>query len=63
MMIKSSIYPDYHKESITPEIEIDWLRKKLQLGVTELISQLCLNKNAFSYMKSNWGMIFLSQYQ
>ncbi|HAT8007618.1 TPA: methylenetetrahydrofolate reductase [Providencia stuartii] len=55
VMIKSSIYPDYHKESITPEIEIDWLRKKLQLGVTELISQLCLNKNAFSYMKKQLG--------
>ncbi|MEX9542336.1 methylenetetrahydrofolate reductase, partial [Escherichia coli] len=55
VMIKSSVYPDYHKESITPEREIDWLRKKLQLGVTELISQLCLNKNAFSYMKMQLG--------
>ncbi|WP_273818505.1 methylenetetrahydrofolate reductase [Providencia rettgeri] len=53
--IKSSIYPDYHKESITPEIDIFWLEKKCQLGVSELISQICLNKSAFSYIKRELG--------
>lgn len=53
--IKSSIYPDYHKESLTPEVDNFWLKKKYQLGVTEFISQVCLNKNAFSYIKRTLG--------
>ncbi|HHR6038873.1 TPA: methylenetetrahydrofolate reductase [Providencia alcalifaciens] len=52
VIIKSSIYPDYHKESATPDVDIYWLKKKCQLGVSELISQVCFNKTAFSYMKS-----------
>lgn len=53
--IKSSIYPDYHKESTTPEVDIFWLRQKCLLGVSELISQVCLNKTSFSYIKNKLG--------
>ncbi|WP_336845158.1 methylenetetrahydrofolate reductase [Providencia rettgeri] len=53
--IKSSVYPDYHKESLSSEVDTFWLKKKYQLGVSELISQLCLNKNAFSYIKKILG--------
>ncbi|BFI63946.1 methylenetetrahydrofolate reductase [Yersinia pseudotuberculosis] len=51
--IKTSLYPDFHKETTEVKEEIDWNERKYQLGVNEFISQLTLNTNALDFL-SHW---------
>ncbi|WP_411571412.1 methylenetetrahydrofolate reductase [Pectobacterium cacticida] len=46
-------YPDFHKETTSPNEEVFWLEQKYQLGVNELICQFCLNSDAIQNLKSS----------
>lgn len=53
--IRAAIYPDFHKETVSPAEERHWIREKSALGVSEFICQFCLNSDAISHLKQTAG--------
>lgn len=53
--IKSSIYPDFHKETLSPTDELFWIKEKAFLGVNEFICQFCLNSDAIQHLRTKLG--------
>lgn len=53
--LKSSIYPDFHKETLSITDELFWIKEKAFLGVDEFICQFCLNRDAVQHLRTKLG--------
>lgn len=49
--IRAAIYPDFHKETVSPAEERYWIKEKAGFGIREFICQFCLNSDAIAYLK------------
>lgn len=53
--IRAAIYPDFHKETVSPAEERYWIKEKAGFGIREFICQFCLNSDAISHLKQTGG--------